>query len=353
MSVQKEVPANPVPDTFKPLGAREYTVRDNDSWDRLARALHMHPWDLIDFNFPGMKSVWRMDAQRACRQINWYLFEYIGCEKSTDRYNYDFSSGLTRGRGAHRGGKIFFPPADAVADVRRIELPGDMDSPVEAALMAAHARLPTEARSLHSMELALAKLWYSNSLVYEDIYVSDAEGVGGRSFTIALPLQKRWIVVLNLGPKGFNDPAVPNKAALIHELAHAWQSQHHPQPGLFMVNSYKCQREAAWATLRASKNLLDRAAGHDLGEYAHFSAASAFAWVPGRRFGDYGGEQIAQQVQDFFIPPGGASPSTSGVIWSHMKNAPPGKPDPDNIRSLSRDKGYEYQDTPNVVWHPA
>jgi hypothetical protein len=38
-------------------------------------------------------------------------------------------------------------------------------------------------------------LWYSNSLVYGDIYVSDAEGVGGRPFTIALPLKKRWIVM--------------------------------------------------------------------------------------------------------------------------------------------------------------
>jgi hypothetical protein len=40
-----------------------------------------------------------MPAARACRQINWYLFEYIGCEKSTDKYHYDFSSGLARGRG--------------------------------------------------------------------------------------------------------------------------------------------------------------------------------------------------------------------------------------------------------------
>ena len=356
MSVQKEVPTKPVPDTYKPLGAREYTLRDNDSWERLAQAIHMHPWDLIDFNFPGMKPLWRMDAQRACRQINWYLFEYIGCEKSTDRYNYDFSSGLTRGRGVHKGGKIFLPLADAAADVRRIDLPRDIDSPgLAAGLNAARARLPTEARSLYPTELAFAKLWYSNSLVYEDIYVSDAEGVGGRPFTIALPLHKGWIVVLNLGPKGFNDPVASNKAVLVHELAHAWQSQHHPEPWQFMVNSYQCQREAAEATIRATRNRLIRATGQvrDLGESSRFSDASPFAWVPGRRFSEYAGQQIAQQVQDFFFPPGGAVPHTSGLIWSHMRNAPPGKPDPDNIRSLGRVKGYEYKDTPNVVWHPA
>ena len=51
MSVQKEEPTDPVPDTYKPMGAREYTVRDNDSWEKLAQALHMHPWDLIASQF--------------------------------------------------------------------------------------------------------------------------------------------------------------------------------------------------------------------------------------------------------------------------------------------------------------
>jgi hypothetical protein len=356
MSVLKEEPTNPVPDTYKPTGAREYTVSDNDSWEKLAQELHMHPWDLIDFNFPGMKPLWRSNAQRACRQINWYLVEYIGCEKSTDKYNYDFSSGLTRGRGVHRGGKIFLPIPDAASDCRTIDIPSDTDSPgLLAALEVARARPPTEARCLHSVELAFARLWYSNSLVYEDIYVSEAEGVGGRSFTIALPWHKGWIVVLNLGPKGFNDPAASNKATLVHELAHAWQSQHHPDPWAFMINSWKCHREAAEATVRSVMNRLRRAAGpvKNLGYGARFSEASPYAWAPGKRFSDYGSEQIAQQVQDSWFPPGGVAPRTNGAIVWHMRTAPPGKLDPANIRSLSRDKGYEYRDTPNVVWHPA
>jgi hypothetical protein len=295
-----------------------------------------------------------MPAARACRQINWYLFEYIGCEKSTDKYNYDFSSGLARGRGVHRGGKIFLPIPDAASDCTTIDI-SNIDSPwLWAALQVARARPPTEARCLHSVELAFAGLWYSNSLVYEDIYVSEAEGVGGRSFTIALPWSTSWMVVLNLGPKGFNDPAASNKATLVHELAHAWQSQHHPDPWAFMITSWKCHQEAWEATMRAFRNRSLRAIGQtsDQNISTHFSEASPYAWVPGKQFGDYGAEQIAQQVQDSLFPAGVAVSRTSDVILWHMRTVPPGKPDPANIRSLQRTKGYEYRDTPNVVWHP-
>jgi hypothetical protein len=124
------------------------------------------------------------------------------------------------------------------------------------------------------VELAFAKLWYSNSLVYEDIYVSDAEGVGGRPFTIALPLKKRWIVVLNLGPKGFNDPVASNKATLIHELAHAWQSQHHPDPWQFMVNSMQCRRAAAIGTVWAAT------------QWRYFHEAGQQSWIKRNFFTD-------------------------------------------------------------------
>ena len=128
MSVQKEKPTDPVPDRYKPTDAMEYTVSDNYSWERLAQEFHMYPWDLIDFNFPGMKQLLRSNPQRACRQINWYLLEYIGCDKSTDKYSYDFSSGLARGRGVHKGGKTFLPIPDAASDCRTIDI-SNVDSP--------------------------------------------------------------------------------------------------------------------------------------------------------------------------------------------------------------------------------
>jgi hypothetical protein len=162
------------------------------------------------------------------------------------------------------------------------------------------------------------------------------------------------MVVLNLGPKGFNDPAASNKATLVHELAHAWQSQHHPDPWAFMYNSWRCHHEAWEATVRSWGNRTRRALGQtrDLTVWTHYSEASPYAWVPRKQFADYGCEQIAQQVQDSLFRAGKAVPRTSDAILWHMRRVPPGKPDPANIRSLGKIKGYAYRDSPNVVWHP-
>jgi hypothetical protein len=35
---------------------------------------------------------------------------------------------------------------------------------------------------------------------------------------------------------------------LIHELAHVWQSQHHPDPLRFIVNAADCQAAQSWQT---------------------------------------------------------------------------------------------------------
>ena len=52
----------------------------------------------------------KSDAQRATRHVNWYLREYVGCETSLDRDNWAFTSGLTKGKGLWKGGRIFLPP---------------------------------------------------------------------------------------------------------------------------------------------------------------------------------------------------------------------------------------------------
>jgi hypothetical protein len=62
------------------------------------------------------------------------------------------------------------------------------------------ARMPTQARCLDPLELAIAKPIYQNSLVYDDIFVSASFGGDGNPFTIALELGQRWIVILNVGP---------------------------------------------------------------------------------------------------------------------------------------------------------
>jgi hypothetical protein len=83
--------------------------------------------------------------------------------------------------------------------------------------------------------------------------------------------------------------------------------------------------------------------------------ASAYAYVPGKLFGDYGGEQIAQQIEDLFEPGTlsltGGMRSHMSVIAARVKAFPPGYADPENIRSLSTPK-YEFEKTTGVVWHP-
>lgn len=104
-------PSNLVPSTYFPPGKR-YDVRDSDSWVTVAKPLGIDPWDLIDFNFPGTKTTKAKDFQLACREVNWYLREYVGCDKATrDGQNWMFRSGIpkTQGAGVWKGGVIYLP----------------------------------------------------------------------------------------------------------------------------------------------------------------------------------------------------------------------------------------------------
>lgn len=107
-----ERPKSPVPETFKPPAGKPHTVNSKESWESLAHDLTIDPWDLIEFNFPGMKAARAINAEHASRQVNWYLSEYVGCFVSNDGgKNLAFSSGLTgKGRGVHKGGVVFLPP---------------------------------------------------------------------------------------------------------------------------------------------------------------------------------------------------------------------------------------------------
>jgi hypothetical protein len=76
---------------------------------------------------------------------------------------------------------------------------------------------------------------------------------------------------------------------MIHEMTHVWQSQHHPDPTLFMTIAVANQAKAEAAQAAASAIGLK-------------TKYSAYAYVPGRRFGSYGAEQIAQQVEEGEAP---------------------------------------------------
>ncbi|MDF2974158.1 MAG: hypothetical protein K0R61_4608 [Microvirga sp.] len=82
--------------------------------------------------------------------------------------------------------------------------------------------------------------------------------------------------------------------------------------------------------------------------------ADAYSYVPGKLFGDYGGEQIAQQVEDLVVFPRPLSPleiTRIAVIGAYMKSVPAGVESAENVRSLSRLDRYAHKSFPGVVWH--
>lgn len=80
----EEAPIPVVPDSYVPVGGILQAVRSGQTWGTLAAGLLMDPWDLIEFNFPGLKRIKAANLQKATRQVNWYLREHVGCVTSTD-----------------------------------------------------------------------------------------------------------------------------------------------------------------------------------------------------------------------------------------------------------------------------
>jgi hypothetical protein len=361
------------PEIRTPPKGTAHQVGPGDSWVTLAKPLHIDPWELIEFNFPGTLTVMRFDPQRATRQVNWYLEQYVGCTQSNDGgKNYAFGSGLAgRGRGDYKDGRIYLPPPrvapppppppPATHGCVAIQIPPlNLPLAVRAALALAKVELPSDARCLDdTKEIPLAKTIYGESLDYGRIYVSDGLGGDGRPVTIAIPFDSSWIVIMNIGSWAFNNPAVgaETRATLIHELAHAWQSQHHSDPAQFMINCSKSQLAAAAATVAAEANRLARKYNFGI-QLPDFGPADAYSYVPGNSFGDYGGEQTAQQVEDHFSPPSLPDGRTltareAGLIAripAFMKAAGKNAVVAENVRSLGSVK-YAHKNFSGVIWH--
>jgi hypothetical protein len=163
--------------------------------------------------------------------------------------------------------------------------------------------LPSSIRLLTSAQQSLAATVFGKSLNFSLIFLSNATGLGGRPFTVAVPINPPSIpaiCIINAGTFS------PSRDLLIHELTHVWQSQHSVEPTKFMVNSTASQAVA--------DGLLS-AFGVD---------ASAYYYRPGKRFGSYGAEQIACQVE------GGVA-----SIVAEVAGTPPMVPNLSNELSLS------------------
>jgi hypothetical protein len=160
--------------------------------------------------------------------------------------------------------------------------------------------LPTT-RSLTSAEETIARSVYGSSIDFSSVLISDKTGLGGRAFvlTIANPFGNA-VQIMNVG-------VAPSRNTLIHELAHVWQSQHHSSSTRYMINAVESQALAeATNLLRGSKSF------------------SAYGYVPGRPFGEYASEQIAQQVM-----------RGEAAIVAHVRSASARAVDPGNVASLS------------------
>ncbi|SDL47525.1 phage tail tip lysozyme [Pseudomonas indica] len=186
---------------------------------------------------------------------------------------------------------------------------------------------PRNLRFLSAAEQAEARSVYAGSLDFSRIIITDGLGCGGRPFTVAFPVGSDWWVALNQGTVA-SFATRPRSDTLIHELAHAWQSQHHgSDPTAFMRNSIINQAGAAALTALGLE-------------------ASAYAYIPGKPFAEYGAEQIAEQVEDSYNGTGSPTPA----VARHVRSVAAGVADPDNEASLSVSTAFERRSTSGVVW---
>jgi subtilisin family serine protease/peptidoglycan hydrolase-like protein with peptidoglycan-binding domain len=221
--------------------------------------------------------------------------------------------------------------------------------------------LPTAARFLDRAEQDEVNTVFRGSLNFTKILIANGLGFSGRPFTVAVQVSTDWFVVMLLGDL-CSWATRPRSNTIVHELTHAWQSQHHgTDPRAYMLNSIRCQAGAladlpvakSAASARAVATALrsgvidsDRLA--DIGSAA-FAAedVSAYAYIPGRPMKEYAAEQVAQQVEDAYSAAAIPTPSTVTTILPVLAM---------NVRSVDNEAslkvlGFERSSTHGVIFH--
>jgi hypothetical protein len=163
---------------------------------------------------------------------------------------------------------------------------------------------------------------FGASINFNTVFISDQTGAQNRPFTVSIDSPTGPIQLMNLGP-------APDLSDVVHEMAHVWQSQHHSDPKAFMRNCLKCQGLAVvqnGAAASQSPKLLFHKAFPDNFPF------SAYSFRRGNNFGNYGGEQIARQVEL-----GEAS------IRAHISSVAAGAVDAANVSSLTNNTNTEDQ----------
>ena len=274
----EEKPTPLVPDTYVPPKGVQRKVSRGETWISIATGLGISPWDLIDYNFPGIKRIYQADPQRATRQVNWYLREYVGCQTSTDRENWAFDSGLTKGRGGWRGGAIYVPQKTPPPPPP----PPPRCSPTSSGKM---GRRPTFYRLLTPAERQMVQKVFGLPFPYLDqVAIGDGLGFDGRPWTDmspmtdpSLPEQSQYQI--NMGDAAREDLTSKQASGcfvtgidgtlsdlLIHEMTHVWQYR------------YTKTRVGLWAS----------------------SVFGHYAFTPGSSWNSYSVEQQASIVEQWF-----------------------------------------------------
>jgi peptidoglycan hydrolase-like protein with peptidoglycan-binding domain len=168
-------------------------------------------------------------------------------------------------------------------------------------VLASLPSLPTLRPLKGAPEEAIATAVYGSSIDTSVVTLSDKTGVGNRAFVLGVPNPiGRDRQIMNVGPSPVS------RSTMIHELAHVWQSQHASDSTQFMKNAVASQALAEAVNLAASS-----------------TSFSAYGYRPGKPFGDYGAEQIAQQAE-----------RGEPAILSHLKGVAAFVVDADNETSL-------------------
>ena len=183
-------------------------------------------------------------------------------------------------------------------------------------------------RPLDGLQQAAVRPFFGLSLDFSNILISDKTGLGNRPFTIAIgvPFSGSATVVMNLGT------FTPALGDLVHELTHAWQSQHAvSSASTFMNASVDCQARALVRNRLESPTPVHK-------DFPGNFPFSAYAFKPGKPFAEYNVEQIANQVEH-----------NVGPIVAHVKSVAMNAADAENETSMRvRDPGEDRRD-PKIV----
>ncbi|OLE50740.1 MAG: hypothetical protein AUG51_26690 [Acidobacteria bacterium 13_1_20CM_3_53_8] len=122
------------------------------------------------------------------------------------------------------------------------------------------------------------KVFFSGSLPYERIYISNGLGIGGAPYTLRQALD----YVIHLGHDGYKNALASFglKATFIHELVHVWQGHNSTFPWGFIFNSVYHQGKSILST---------------------GSRSGAYQYTLGNKWSDYNVEQQANIVEDWYI----------------------------------------------------